>query len=83
LTTYETEIIYCHVAVCIDRVRSGWLQRRFQRFKRDSSGDQRGTCGPRSAGDSSGDQLIRLFVRSNAALPAGNRRAARHGFLLF
>jgi hypothetical protein len=51
LTTYETEIIYHHVVVRVDRFGFGWLQRRYYRLLYSRRpGDHE--CGP---GDSADD----------------------------
>jgi hypothetical protein len=55
LTTYETEIIYHHVIVRVERFGFGRLQRRWKRQLFSPGGHE---CGSGSPGDSAIHELI-------------------------
>jgi hypothetical protein len=61
LTTYETEIIYYHVVVRVDRSGFGWLQRlRWRHYACGSGLHERGPSD--SADDPAGHKLTGLDV---------------------
>jgi len=80
LTTYETEIIYHHVVVRVDRFGFGWLQRRFYYRLLYSRRPGDHECGPGdSADDPAFNELTGSAVRIIAAVPVGNRQIVRAG----